>query len=424
MSDACAVIYTAGETRIRDDRPDALCDVLFEPMIGWVNGALDAAGIKDRCYVFAKNAEAFSAYTGDAPVFAGEEGTNLPFAAKEWAAARGDRDVLVLRADNPFLGGETISSARTYHIQNGQKLTILASGGREAMIRELNSSAYWVRADFLFELFEHTDPKEEKFLTEALAYLSDRVETATTFVAAKKELYMTAADPLELIKLNAVARTLVLTKLCRAGVEFLCTDGILIAPSVTVGKGTTVLPGTILKGNTAIGENCEIGPNSYLENCAVGNGCKIFAAKMTDAVLKDGVRIGPFSQIRPGTVVGEGVKIGDYVEIKNSNIGAGTSVAHLTYIGDADVGEGVNFGCGVCVANFDGQKKARTVIGDNAFLGCNTNLVAPVKVGASAYTAAGTTVTEDVPDEALCIGRARQENKEGWVRRHDRIRKK
>ena len=424
MSDACAIIYTTGETRIRDDRPDALCDVLFEPMIGWVNDALDAAGIKERCYVFAKNAEAFSAYTGDAPVFAGEEGANLPFAAKDWVAERGDRDVLVLRAETPFLCGETISSARTYHIQNGQKLTILASGGREAMIRELNSSAYWVKADFLFELFQHIDPKEEKFLPLALAYLSDQVENAATFVAAKKELYLTAADPLELLKLNAAARTLVLTKLCRAGVEFLCTDGILIGPSVTVGKGTTVLPGTILKGTTAIGEGCEIGPNSYLENCSVGDGCKIFATKMADAVLKDGVKIGPFSQIQPGTVVGEGVKIGDYVEIKNSSIGAKTSVAHLTYIGDADVGEGVNFGCGVCVANFDGQKKSRTVIGDNAFLGCNTNLVAPVKVGAFAYTAAGTTVTEDVPDEALCIGRARQENKEGWVRQHDQIRKK
>lgn len=423
MSEACAVIYTAGEARIRDDRPDALCDVLFRPMIGWVNDALDAAGITDRCYVFAKNAEAFSAYTGDAPVFSSEEGSNLPYAAKDWVAERGDKDVLVIRAENPFLGGETISAARTYHINNGQKLTILASGGREAMIRELNSSAYWVKADFLFELFAHTDQNEEKFLAAALAYLSDRVETAATFVAAKKELYMTASDPVELLTLNAAARTIVLTKLCKAGVEFLCTDGILIGPAVKIGKGTTILPGTILKGDTVIGENCEIGPNSYIENCAIGSGCKIFAAKMADAVFKDGARIGPFSQIRPGTVVGEEVKIGDYVEIKNSDIGARTSVAHLTYIGDADVGEGVNFGCGVCVANFDGQKKYRTVVGDNAFIGCNTNLVAPVRVGAFAYTAAGTTVTEDVPDEALCIGRARQENKEEWARLHNKIRK-
>ncbi|HQQ88708.1 MAG TPA: bifunctional UDP-N-acetylglucosamine diphosphorylase/glucosamine-1-phosphate N-acetyltransferase GlmU [Oscillospiraceae bacterium] len=423
MSEACALIYTAGETRIRDDRPDALCDVLFQPMIDWVSAALDEAGITDRCYVFAKNAEAFSAYTGDAPVFSGEEGSYLPYAAKDWVAQHGDRDVLIIRAENPFLGAETVSASWAYHINNGQKLTILASGGREAMIRELNSSAYWVKADFLFELFDHGDPKEEKFLAAALTVLSDREETAATFVAARKELYMTASDPVGLLTLNAAARTIVLTKLCKAGVEFLCTDGILIAPSVQIGKNTTILPGTILKGNTVIGENCEIGPNSYIENCAVGDGCKIFATKMADAIFKNGAKIGPFSQIRPGTVIGEDVKIGDYVEIKNSEVGARTSVAHLTYIGDADVGEGVNFGCGVCIVNFDGQKKYRTVIGDNAFIGCNTNLIAPVKVGSFAYTAAGTTVTEDVPDEALCIGRPRQENKEEWVRLHNKVRK-
>ena len=251
--------------------------------------------------------------------------------------------------------------------------------------------------------------------------LSDEKLVAGTFVAGKKEINMRGNDGAGLLTVNAAARTLVFRKLCDEGVEFTCLDGIIIAPSVKIGAGTKILPGTIIKGKTEIGENCVIGPNSYVEDSEIADGCEVNNTQIRSSVLEKNVKIGPWSQVRPGCVIREGCKIGDFVEIKNSDVGARTAVAHLTYIGDADVGEAVNFGCGCCIANYDGQHKHRTKIGNHAFLGCNTNLVAPVELEDFAYTAAGTTVTKDVPEYALAVGRAKQVNVEDWVKKHDAI---
>lgn len=150
----------------------------------------------------------------------------------------------------------------------------------------------------------------------------------------------------------------------------------------------------------------------------MGQGSRIIASYLTDSTVGENTSIGPFSQLRPNSRIGNNAKIGDFVELKNTTIGDETSIAHLTYIGDSDVGAQVNFGCGVVTANYDGNRKHRTVIGDRAFIGCNTNLIPPVSVGAGAYTAAGTTVDQDVPDGALAIGRSRQEIKEQWAARN------
>lgn len=209
-----------------------------------------------------------------------------------------------------------------------------------------------------------------------------------------------------------------------AGVEIPCFDGVMIDESVKIGKGTVILPGTILRGDTSVGENCVIGPNSLIENSTVGSGAKLNSTQAYQSVIKSGVNIGPFVHIRPNSVVGENVHLGNFVEVKNSNIDTGTKVSHLTYVGDSDVGKRVNFGCGTVTVNYTGKAKFRTTIKDDAFIGCNTNLVAPVTVGEGAYTAAGSTITEDVPDVSLGIARARQVNKEGWVTRRDEAAKK
>ena len=201
-----------------------------------------------------------------------------------------------------------------------------------------------------------------------------------------------------------------------AGVLFLSSDGILIDDSVRIAPGATILPGTILRGNTTIGTGSVIGPNSLLEEVTVGENVVFNASQAYHAVIDDGAAIGPFSHIRPDSHICHDVHLGDFVEIKNATIGAGTSVSHLTYVGDSDVGEGCNFGCGVAVANYDGAGKNRCTVGDYAFIGCNTNLVAPVNVGAGAYTAAGSTIIADVPADALAVARARQVNKEGWAK--------
>ena len=187
-----------------------------------------------------------------------------------------------------------------------------------------------------------------------------------------------------------------------------------IAPDVVIAPGAVILTGTILRGRTVIGENCEIGPNSMIRDCVLGNGCVANASQLNQAQFGDNVNIGPFAYVRPGSVVGDGCKVGDFVELKNSTIGEGTKISHLTYVGDSDVGGHVNFGCGTVTVNYDGTSKFRTVIGDHAFIGCNTNLVSPVKLGDRAFTAAGTTVTKDVPAGALSVARSRQTNLEGW----------
>lgn len=199
------------------------------------------------------------------------------------------------------------------------------------------------------------------------------------------------------------------------GVEFISKDGICIDPEVCIAPGALILPGTILKGKTVIGAGCVIGPNSYLENAVFGENVTFNASQGRDCTVEDGAEIGPYVQLRPQSHIGPRVHIGDFVEIKNSTIGEGTAVAHLTYIGDADVGRFCNFGCGVVVVNYDGEVKSRTVVGDYCFIGCNTNLVAPVRLAEGCYTAAGSTITKDMPAGSLGIARARQVTKEGWA---------
>ena len=208
------------------------------------------------------------------------------------------------------------------------------------------------------------------------------------------------------------------------GVKIPYHSNVVIEDSVQIGKGTQILPGTILYAGVVIGENCIIGPNTLIKDSVIGNGVKLNSVQCYQSKVLDFADIGPFVHIRPNSVVGEKVHLGNFVEVKNSNIDEGTKVSHLTYVGDSDVGKRVNFGCGTVTVNYDGKHKHRTVIGDDVFIGCNTNLVAPVKVGDGAYTAAGSTITEDVPADSLGIARARQVNKIDWrIKNKDRFTK-
>ena len=209
-----------------------------------------------------------------------------------------------------------------------------------------------------------------------------------------------------------------LYRLSKQGVEIWDYASTYIDPTAAVGPGTAILPGTILRGNTSIGKNCTIGPNAYLENAKIGDNTVVNASQIYNSTVGFDTHVGPFAYIRPGSSVGNHVKVGDFVEIKNSVVDDGTKISHLTYVGDSDVGKNVNFGCGTVTVNYDRAKKYRTTIGDNAFIGCNTNLVAPVTVGEGAYTAAGSTITDDIPAMALAIARARQTNKKDWAARH------
>lgn len=208
-----------------------------------------------------------------------------------------------------------------------------------------------------------------------------------------------------------------------AGVTFLDIDTVFIDDGVEIGEGTVIEPCVQIRGKTEIGANCLIGQNSRVENSILSDEVKVLSSVVLESRIGSGTNVGPFAYLRPNSVVGRDCKIGDFVEVKNSTLGDGTKASHLTYIGDSDLGNDINLGCGVVFVNYDGTNKYRSTIEDGAFIGCNTNLVSPVNVGKGAYIAAGTTVTKNVPEDALCVGRARQKVIEGWAEERGLYRK-
>ena len=208
------------------------------------------------------------------------------------------------------------------------------------------------------------------------------------------------------------------------GVEFVDLHAAYIDEEVEIGAGTVIGPCVTLKGKTVIGRNCIIGQNSRIEDSVIGDSVDVQSSVITQSSVGEETTVGPFAYLRPKSNVGAHCKIGDFVEVKNSNFGDGSKASHLTYIGDSDVGQNVNLGCGVVFVNYDGTNKFRSTVGDGAFIGCNSNLVSPVKVGDGAYVAAGSTVTEDVEGDALYIARARGVKKQGWVSAKGILKKK
>ncbi|MDR2183848.1 MAG: hypothetical protein LBE55_06700 [Clostridiales bacterium] len=201
------------------------------------------------------------------------------------------------------------------------------------------------------------------------------------------------------------------------GVTIVDADNTCIGPDVKIGMDTTIYPGAIIEGTTTIGKNCIIGQNCRLVDMKIGDNVEIWNSTCLKSEIGDGTAVGPYAYLRPGSVIGKNCKIGDFVEVKNATVGDGSKASHLSYIGDATIGENVNIGCGAITVNFNGKKKCHTVVEDGAFIGCNTNLIAPVTVGKGAYTAAGSTINKNVPPDALGIARERQTNIEGWAKR-------
>jgi bifunctional UDP-N-acetylglucosamine pyrophosphorylase/glucosamine-1-phosphate N-acetyltransferase len=227
--------------------------------------------------------------------------------------------------------------------------------------------------------------------------------------------YYPVSGPDELTELASRLKRSRNLELLRRGVTIWDIDNCYVEPGVFVSPGAELRPGVILRGKTAIGEGCVIGPNSYIENAVIGAGTSVNASQIYDSTVGSNTTVGPFAYVRPGSKIGGHVKVGDFVEVKNSTIGDGTKISHLTYVGDTDMGRNCNLGCGTVTVNYDKVRKYRTTVEDNCFIGCNTNLVAPVTVGEGAYIAAGSTITDDVPANALGIARARQTNKKDWA---------
>lgn len=453
MEQAAAVILAAGEgKRMHSRRPKVLQEVLFKPMINWVLDAVAGADVSSVCAVTGFEREQLEAHLSGRCAFAVQEkqlGTGHAVrAAADFLKTNAPQDTVVLCGDAPFLDAKILADAYAAHKQNGNEVTVITAQvdephgyGRivrdeagnvlriieekdaseeQRRIREVNSGAYWFRTDALLAALDalgNQNAQGEYYLTDTVEILAAQGCKGGTYLLPNPDAMAGANDRKQLAALNAMARRRKLDALYDEGVEIVDEAGVSVGPDVRIGHDTRLLPGTILRGKTTVGEGCVLGPNTLLEDCTVADGAVINASQAYRTIIGESVTVGPFCHLRPGTHLEAKVHVGDFVETKNAHVGVGTKIPHLSYIGDADVGAGVNFGCGCVTANYDSVHKHRTTVGDHAFVGCHTNLIAPVTVGENAFTAAGSTITKNVPDAALAVERAKQVNLEGWVRR-------
>lgn len=453
MKETCAVILAAGNgTRMKSKYPKAMAEVLFKPMINWVTDWCIKAGIEKICVVVGEGAQHIEAVLPQQCVTVVQpqrKGTgHAVMMAADFIKENMGSDIVVLNADAPFIDNHILEQSYRQHCESGAQITVITAQiadpkgyGRiirdgedndrvigiveekdassdQKKINEVNSGAYWFESAFLLDALGRLDcnnKQNEYYLTDTVKIAFAQGKKVAACRCENENLVLGANDRAGLLKLNKIANQIVVDRLLDDGVNFYCMDGIVISPDVVVGRDTTIAPGTQLKGYVTIGDDCVIGPNTIIDNSEIGDGCTIHSSLIEQSKVGNGVKIGPNSHLRPNSVLADSVKIGNFVEIKNSTLGEKTSVAHLTYIGDSDFGSHINVGCGVVTVNYNGYRKFRSKVADNAFIGCNTNLVSPVNIGEGAYIAAGSTITNDVEQQSLAIARARQVNKEHWV---------
>jgi bifunctional UDP-N-acetylglucosamine pyrophosphorylase/glucosamine-1-phosphate N-acetyltransferase len=441
------LIMAAGQgTRMRSDVPKVLHRICGKPMIEWVvDAAREAGAARVVCVVRPESGVVEGLPEGVEVVEQqGGEGTGAAVLAARDAVEPGP--FMVLSGDHPLVTADQIADLLTHHRDAGAAATLLttelqdpAGYGRivrddqgevdrivetkhaeevdpEALaIREINLGTYVFEAPLLFDGLERvTNQNGERFLTGAFPVLKAEGARIVTCKTDDLDISHGVNDRAGLMEAEELAQRRILEDHARAGVTFLHPGSTRVEAGVQIGVDTEVGPGVSLLGDTSVGGGCTIGPHTTARDSRIGDGASVVHSFLVEAEVHDQANIGPFTYLRPGTVVRERAKVGAFVEVKNSDIGAGAKVPHLSYIGDADVGEGTNLGASTITANYDGRRKHRTKIGKSVKTGVHTSLVAPVDVGDRAYTGAGSTITEDVPEGALGVARPKQENIEGY----------
>ncbi|MBS7527257.1 bifunctional UDP-N-acetylglucosamine diphosphorylase/glucosamine-1-phosphate N-acetyltransferase GlmU [Fusibacter paucivorans] len=372
-------------------------------------------------------------------------------AVKMAASYFGSGDVLVLYGDTPLIDIETLNAFVAYHSANHFAASLISTvlpnptgygrivrnnagdfyriveqkeaNASELLITEINSGICLFKASALSEGLEalrNENAQGEYYLTDVFEYLSGKGMAIGAYVSDQPDSLMGVNDRMQLAQAEGYLQRVIIKKHQMNGVTIINPEATTIGKSVTIGMDTTIYPGTILKGKTTIGEDCIIGPDADIADTKIGDGVSVKHSTLIESSVGDASNIGPYAYLRPKSVVGKAVKIGDFVEVKNSTIGDDTKISHLTYVGDSVVGKRVNIGCGVVFVNYDGSKKHISTVGDDSFIGCNSNLISPVTIGDGAYIAAGSTITKDVPPKNLAIARARQENKANWSSKYQK----
>jgi bifunctional UDP-N-acetylglucosamine pyrophosphorylase/glucosamine-1-phosphate N-acetyltransferase len=447
------VILAAGEgTRMRSALPKVLHPICGRPMILWPLLAARAAGAERVVVVDNPKRRLAEHLPADVEVAIQAEPRGTGDAV---AAATGAIDpaapVLIVNGDMPLITGEAIAALVAAHAEAGAAATIASmeladpSGyGRvvrgadgsvervvetkapgdateqELSIREVNAGLYLFDGGALLGALERLgadNAQGELYLPDVLPLLRADERLVQAYPLADPDLALGVNDRVDLAHVTGLAQRRIHAAHQRAGVTIVDPASTVIEADVSLGQDTVIEPSTFLRGSTTIGGGCRIGPLTTVIDCELADGVTVRQSHLEGARAADGVSIGPFAYLRPAAVLEAGAKAGTFVEIKNSTVGAGSKVPHLSYVGDTDIGEGSNLGAGTITANYDGKRKHRTTIGDRVKISVDTALVAPVTVGDDAYTAAGSVITKDVPPGALGVARQRQSNLEGYADR-------
>jgi bifunctional UDP-N-acetylglucosamine pyrophosphorylase/glucosamine-1-phosphate N-acetyltransferase len=452
MEKLSAVILAAGQgTRMKSDLPKVLHRVCGKEMICHIADTIRETGVSQTIAVIGYKAQMVKDRLGDGIETVHQQDQLGTGHAVMQAVPKLNADcdtVLVLYGDTPLINASTLKGLVEYHREGGFGATVItvdmdnpAGYGRvirgpngdilkivedrdadagQKSIREINTGIYCFNRAMLAEgikAISNDNTQREYYLTDIIELLSRK----GIIIGGYK-----ADDPSEFMGINTKQQLAEAQRIMnRRNVNRLMDQGAIIDDpattyvdsEVTVGADTRIMPGTFLEGSTIIGENNLIGPGSRVINCTIGHRNHIQYSVITDSDIGDGCRIGPFAHIRPGSSIHSDVRIGNFVEIKNTTMDDGSKASHLSYLGDGQVGKGVNIGCGVIFVNYDGRHKHRTIIEDGAFVGCNANLVAPVTIKKGAYIAAGSTITSDVQEYCLGIERGRQAEIKDWVKR-------
>lgn len=449
----CAVILAAGEgKRMKSDLPKVLHKVCGKEMVNHVIDTMRASGLEEVNVIVGKGAEKVKEGTSSRGVSYSLQDKQLGTGHAVICARDFLKDkkgiVAIFTGDAPLIKVETVQSLIKHHEEGGYSAVILTSimenphgygriirdaqgverivehkdcNAEELKVNEINAGMYTFDIESLLESLDkltNNNAQGEYYLTDVIGILKKDGKLVGALTTAFEET-LGVNSRVELATAEQVMRERINKRHMVNGVTFIAPAATYIDSDVVIESDAFIYPGNVLQGNTVIKSGCVLYPNNRIQDSTIEKGVTIQSSVILESIIGENTTVGPYAYIRPESVIGNNARIGDFVEIKKSTIGDNTKVSHLTYIGDAEVGSDCNFGCGTVVVNYDGKKKYKTKIGNNAFIGCNTNLVSPVEVKDNAYIAAGSTITKEVPSGSLAIARAKQINIENWANRRN-----
>ncbi|MFC0472881.1 bifunctional UDP-N-acetylglucosamine diphosphorylase/glucosamine-1-phosphate N-acetyltransferase GlmU [Halalkalibacter kiskunsagensis] len=452
MSNRYAIILAAGQgTRMKSKLYKVLHPVCGKSMVQHVVDQVSSLGFEEKVTVVGFGAEVVQEQLGDQVSYVVQkEQLGTGHAVMQAAGILEDKEgtTVVLCGDTPLLTAETIDHLLAHHANEGAKATVLTAVaenptgyGRvirsnaglverivehkdateeEKNVHEINTGTYCFDNKALFEALQkvgNNNAQGEYYLPDVIEILKKSGETISAYQTPSFDETLGVNDRVALSEAERIMKQRINEHWMRQGVTIIDPNNTYISTESTIGQDTVLYPGTMIQGASHIDSGCTVGPNTEINNSIIGQDTVIRQSVVYNSKVGKNVSIGPFAHIRPDSSISDDVRIGNFVEIKKSNMGKGSKASHLSYIGDADVGSDVNFSCGAVTVNYDGKNKFKTIIEDGAFIGCNANLIAPVTVGKDALVAAGSTITDDVPGKALSIARARQTNKADYMKK-------